>query len=232
MSRTRGGSLVMSAGSARLSPLGAPPARSLLRSPKGLATALTVLLGLCGATRLLSAAAGVNRYRTLDSYGLATGLGHPGTLVTISASLVMMAMVPTAVVFIVWFHRVRVNAGVYARGAIRGGAGWAIGVWFIPVVGWTVLPCLIAMKVWSVSASRLPGKAALTSPAPVFTWAGTFGAALLASGGANWFAGRAASDDAVGDAILLAAGSDLVYAVAAVSAVFFVRRLSALQSAG
>ncbi|WP_327256296.1 DUF4328 domain-containing protein [Streptomyces sp. NBC_01244] len=218
-------------GSARLSPLGAPPARSLLRSPKGLATALTVLLGLCGLTRLLAAAAGVNRYRTLDSFGPSTGLGHPGTLLTISMSLVMMAMLPTAVVFIVWFHRVRVNAGVYARGAFGGGAGWAIGVWFIPVVGWTVLPCLMAMKVWSTSASRLPGKAALTSPAPVFVWAGTFGAAMLASGGAGWFAGEATGDDAAGDAILLAAGSDLVYAVAAVSAVLFVRRLSALQSA-
>lgn len=219
----------MSAGTARLSPLGAPPARSLLRSPKGLATALTVLLGLCAGTRLLAAAAGVYRYRTLDSFGLSTGLGHPGTVLAISMSLVMMAMLPTAVVFIVWFHRVRVNAGVYARGAIRGGAGWAIGVWFIPLVGWTVLPCLIAVQVWQASASRLPGKAALTSPAPVFAWAGAFGAAMLASGGANWFAGGAAAQ---GAATLYGAASDLVYAVAAVFAILFVRRLSALQSAG
>lgn len=218
-------------GSARLSPLGAPPARSLLRSPKGLATALTVLLGLCALTRLLAVAAGVNRYGALDEYAEPGGLGHSGTLLTISMSLVLMAMIPTAVVFIVWFHRVRVNAGVYARGAFSGGAGWAIGVWFIPVVGWTVLPCLIAMKVWSTSASRLPGKGALTSPAPVFAWAGAFGAAILASGVANASAARALSYDAVGDAILLAAASDLVYAVAAVFAILFVRRLSALQSA-
>ncbi|MFF3209661.1 DUF4328 domain-containing protein [Streptomyces sp. NPDC002886] len=80
---------------------------------------------------------------------------------------VKLAMILTAVVCIVWFHRVRVNAGAYAQGAIRGGAGWAIGVWFIPVVGCTVLRCLIALKVWSASASRLSGKATLTSLAPV-----------------------------------------------------------------
>ncbi|MCX5403260.1 DUF4328 domain-containing protein [Streptomyces sp. NBC_00335] len=218
-------------GSARLSPLGAPPARSLLRSPKGLATALTVLLGLCALTRLLAVAAGVNRYFRLDEHTEPVGLGHSGTLLTISVSLFMTAMIPAAVVFIVWFHRVRVNAGVYARGAIRGGAGWAIGVWFIPVVGWTVLPCLIAMKVWAASASRLPGKAALTSPAPVFVWAGTFGAAMVASVAANRSAATALSDDAVRDAVLFGAASDLIYAVAAVAAILFVRRLSALQSA-
>ncbi|MFI5760961.1 DUF4328 domain-containing protein [Streptomyces sp. NPDC051563] len=222
----------MSAGTARLSPLGAPPPRSLLRSPKGLATALTVLLGLCAATRLLAAAAEVNRYRMRDSLTLSTGFGHPGTLLSISMSLVMMAMLPTAVVFIVWFHRVRVNAGVYARGALRGGPGWAVGVWFVPVVGWTVLPCLIALKVWAASAARLPGKAARTSPAPVFAWAGAFAAAMLASGGASWFAGAAATQDAVDTALLVYAASDLVYVVAAVFAVLFVRRLSALQSAG
>lgn len=222
----------MSVGSAGLSPPGAPPARSLLGSPKGLATALTVLLGLCALTRLLAVAAGVNRYFALDDFTEPVGLGHSGTLISMAMSLVLMAMIPTAVVFIVWFRRVRVNAGVYARGAFRGGAGWAVGVWFIPVVGWTVLPCLIAMKVWAASASRLPGKAALTSPAPVFAWAGTFAAAMLASGGASWSAGRALSDDAMRDAVLLGVASDLIYAVAAVAAVLFVRRLSALQSAG
>ncbi|WP_371618974.1 DUF4328 domain-containing protein [Streptomyces sp. NBC_00454] len=221
----------MSAGTARLSPLGAPPARSLLRSPKGLATALTVLLGLCAATRLLAVAAGVNRYRALDGFEEAVGLGHSGNLLMIATSLVLLAMIPTAVVFIVWFHRVRVNAGVYAQGTFRGGAGWAIGVWFIPVLGWTVLPCLIAVKVWAASASRLPGKAALTSFGPVYAWAGALGAAMLASGGAGVFARGAATRDAVREAALLAAASDLVYAVAAGLAILFVRRLSAMQSA-
>ncbi|MET9851571.1 DUF4328 domain-containing protein [Streptomyces sp. NPDC006450] len=222
----------MSAGTAGLSPLGAPPARTLLRSPTALATALTVLFGLCVLTRLLAVAAGVNRYAAIDDFAEPVGPGSSGTLLSMAMSLVMTAMLPTAVVFIVWFHRVRVNAGVYARGAFRTGAGWAIGIWFVPVVGWTVLPCLIAAKVWATSAARLPGRAALTSPAPVFAWAGTFGAAMLASGGASWFAGRATSDDSLRDAVLLGVAADLLYAVAAVAAGLFVRRLSAMQSAG
>ncbi|MCP3753710.1 DUF4328 domain-containing protein [Streptomyces sp. TBY4] len=221
----------MSAGTAKLPPLGMPPARSSLRSPKGLGTALTVLLGLCAVTRLLAAAAGVNRYAWLDVYTEPVGPGHSGTLLSMAVSLDLLVMIPTAVVFIVWFHRVRVNAAVYAPGAFRSGAGWAIGVWFIPVVGWTVLPGLIAAKVWAASASRLPGRAATASPAPVFAWIGAFGAAMLASGGAGWFARRATSDEEVGNAVLLGAASDLLYAGAAVLAVLFVRRLSALQSA-
>lgn len=222
----------MSTATARPSPPGAPQARSPLRSLRGLATALTVLLGLCAATRLLAAAAGVYRYRALDSFAEVMGLGHSRTLLSMAMSLVLLATIPTAVVFIVWFHRVRVNAGVYAPGSFRGGAGWAIGVWFIPVLGWTVLPCLIAAKVWKASASRLPGRAAAASPAPVFAWAGGLGAAMLASGAASWFADGGTSQGALREAALLGAGSDLVYAAAAGLAVLFVRRLSALQSAG
>ncbi|MFD9302829.1 DUF4328 domain-containing protein [Streptomyces sp. NPDC060048] len=220
----------MSFATAKQPLLGAPPARSLLRSPKGLATALTVLLGLCAATRLLAVAAGLNRYRALDSFAEFMGLGRSMTWVTMATSLVMLAMLPTAVVFIIWFHRVRVNAGVYAQGKFRGGAGWAIGVWFIPALGWTVLPCMIAQKVWATTASRLPGKAALASPAPVFAWAGAFAAAMLVSLGAGRFAAGATTQSAVREAVLLAAASDLLYAVAAGLAVLFVRRLSAMQS--
>ncbi|WP_405486790.1 DUF4328 domain-containing protein [Streptomyces sp. NBC_00096] len=221
----------MSAGTAGPSAPGAPRVRSALRPPKGLAAALTVLLGLCAATRLLAAAAGVYRYRALDSFAEVMGLGHSAALLSMAISLVMLAMVPTAVVFIVWFHRVRVNAGMCAPGRFRVGAGWAIGVWFVPVLGWTVLPCLTALKVWAISASRLPGEAAPASPAPVFAWAGAFGAAMLASGGAGLLAADATTGAAMRENALLSAGSDLLYAVAAVLALLFVRRLSAMQSA-
>ncbi|MCY0928654.1 DUF4328 domain-containing protein [Streptomyces sp. H27-H1] len=193
--------------------------------------ALTVLLGLCAATRLLAVAAGVNRYLALDSFTEFMRAGGSSQLVYMSMSLVLMVMVPTAVVFIVWFHRVRVNADVYAAGTFRGGPGWAIGMWFVPVVGWTVLPCLTALKVWAAGASRLSGTAALTSAVPVVAWSGTFGAAMLASAGAGRLEGAAVGQAELRDAVLAAAASDLLFAVAAVLAVVFVRRLSAMQSA-
>lgn len=45
----------------------------------------------------------------------------------------MLALLATATVFIVWFHRVRTNAGVFAPDLQSRGAGWAIGGWFIPI---------------------------------------------------------------------------------------------------
>ncbi|MFE9633600.1 DUF4328 domain-containing protein [Streptomyces sp. NPDC006463] len=224
----------MSFATGSLPPLGAPPLRPLVRSPKGLATALTVLLGLCAATRLLAVAAGFDRYLALDALGTSpvVGAGPGWGLYSASTSLVMLAMLPTAVVFIIWFHRVRVNAGVWAPGMFRSGAGWAIGVWFIPVVGWTVLPYLIAMKVWAASASRLPGSAASpVSAAPVTAWAGALVAAMAVSLAGNRLAVGATTADAMGASALVGMGADLLYAVAAGLAVVFVRRLSAMQSA-
>ncbi|WP_328928877.1 DUF4328 domain-containing protein [Streptomyces sp. NBC_00190] len=223
----------MSFATGSLPPLGAPPLRPLVRSPKGLATALTVLLGLCAATRLLAVAAGLNRYLELDALGAGPLLGAgPGWgPYSGSVSLVLLAMAPTAVVFIVWFHRVRVNAAVWAPGTFRRGAGWAIGVWFIPAVGWTVLPFLIAMKVWVASASRLPGSAASpVSALPVTAWAGGIGAAMVVSLSGNRLAAAATTADGMAGATLVAMAADLLFAVAAGLAVVFVRRLSAMQS--
>ncbi|MGW7437043.1 DUF4328 domain-containing protein [Streptomyces sp. NPDC054849] len=229
----------MSFGTSSLPPLGAPPVRRAFRSPKGLATALTVLLGLCATTRLLSLGAGVNRYLVMDT-AVEGGVADPDPswrLYSMALSLALLAMAATAVVFVVWFHRVRVNAGAFApgmfgRGMFGRSTGWAIGVWFIPLVGWTVLPYMIAVNVWAASASRLPGAAsAPVSAAPVTAWVGSFGAAMLVSLASNQVADSATTGAALRDAVLVGAASDLLYAVAAGLAVLFVRRLSAMQSA-
>ncbi|MGW0753574.1 DUF4328 domain-containing protein [Streptomyces sp. NPDC002587] len=208
--------------------------RPLVRSPKGLATALTVLLGLCAATRLLAVAAGLNRYLAVDALpkGPVAGAGPSWPLYSMATSLVLLAMAPTAAVFVVWFHRVRANAGVYAPGMFSRGAGWAIGVWFIPLVGWTLLAHMIAVNVWAASASRRPGSAASpVSAVPVAAWSGTFGAALLVSLAVGRFAAGATTRDGLRDAVLVAMASDLLFAVAAGLAVVFVRSLSAMQRA-
>ncbi|WP_329376825.1 DUF4328 domain-containing protein [Streptomyces sp. NBC_01351] len=223
----------MSFGTAKLPPLGAPPVRSLLRSPKGLATALTVLLGLCAATRVGAVAAGYNRYLALDALGTSplVDAGPGWALYSGSTGLILLAMLPTAVVFVIWFHRVRVNAGVSAPGMFRSGAGWAIGVWFIPVIGWTVLPFLLALKMWAASASRLPGSAGSpVSAAPVTAWAGALGVAMVVSVSANRLGATATTADGMGTSALVGMAADLMFAVAAGLAVVFVRRLSAMQS--
>ncbi|MEV7559661.1 DUF4328 domain-containing protein [Streptomyces sp. NPDC089795] len=213
----------MSFGTRSLPPLGPPPVRSLLQSPKGLATALTVLLGVCAATRLLMVAAGVNRYAALDGV---TDPDPSWALYSAVMGMAMLSMVPTAVVFIIWFHRVRVNAGVFAPELFRRGAGWAIGVWFIPLVGPTVLAYGIAARVWAAGAAKpaAGGPApAPASPAPVVAWCVAFGAAMVTSLAVGRVADARAS-------VLVAMASDLLYAVAAVLAVVWVRGLSAMQS--
>ncbi|WP_328619739.1 DUF4328 domain-containing protein [Streptomyces sp. NBC_00354] len=218
----------MSFGTRSLPPLGAPPVRSLLRSPKGLATALTVLLGVCAATRTLMLAAGLNRYEAL---GGAVDPEPSWRLFSMAMGLALLVMVPTAVVFIVWFHRVRVNAGVFAPEVFRRGAGWAIGIWFIPFVGWTVLAHGIATRMWTASAPKPPrGVGASVSPVPVTAWSGAFGAAMLLSLASNRIGDKALTEAGLRDAVLVGMASDLVYAVAAGLAVVFVRRLSAMQS--
>ncbi|MYT25679.1 DUF4328 domain-containing protein, partial [Streptomyces sp. SID7760] len=141
----------MSFGTRSLPPLGAPPNRSLLRSPRGLATALTVLLAVCALTRLLLLAADAGWYLALDA---ARDAQPAWRLSTMATSLTLLATLPTAAVFIVWFHRVRVNAGVHAPELFRRGPGWAVAVWFIPFVGWTFLAHGIATGVWTASAPK------------------------------------------------------------------------------
>ncbi|MEU4497552.1 DUF4328 domain-containing protein [Streptomyces sp. NPDC023998] len=61
-----------------------------------------------------------------------------------------VAQFATAVVFIIWFHRVRANADVFAPDLQRRGRGWAIGGWFVPI-GNFYLPRAIAADIWAAS---------------------------------------------------------------------------------
>ncbi|MFE5768014.1 DUF4328 domain-containing protein [Streptomyces sp. NPDC056485] len=217
----------MSFGTRSLPPLGAPPDRSLLRSPRGLATALTVLLALCALTRLLLLAADAGWYLALDG----TRDTDPAwRLSTMATSGSLLAMLPTAVVFIVWFHRVRVNAGVHAPELFRRGPGWAVAIWFIPFVGWTLLAHGVATSVWAASAPKPARGGAPVSMAPVTAWSATFGAAMLASLVSARMGGAAGTQAGLRDAALVAMVSDLLFVVAAGCAVVLVRKVSALQA--
>lgn len=217
----------MSFGTRSLPPLGAPPSRSLLRSPRGLATALTVLLALCALTRLLLLAADAGWYLALDG---TRDTDQARRLYTMATSGSLLATLATAVVFIVWFHRVRVNAGVYAPELFRRGPGWAVAVWFIPFVGWTFLAHGVATSIWAASAPKPARGGAPVSTAPVTAWSATFGAAMLASLVSARMDGAAGTQAGLRDAALVAMVSDLLFVVAAGCAVVLVRKVSALQA--
>ena len=76
-----------------------------------------------------------------------TGTSGPRQAVTVLNLLLFIAI---AVVFLVWFYRVRKNAGLW--GPQSRSQGWAIGAWFTPVVAaW--FPVQIMRDAWRTSGA-------------------------------------------------------------------------------
>lgn len=139
----------------------------------------------------------------------------------------------TGIVFVVWFHRTRTNAEAFAPGADRLRPGWAIGGWFVPLANFW-LPYRIAVATWGSSTPLAAdgGRAAGRLPLmPVNLWWGSFVLSKVVA----WYGGRsyggAESLEEVRDAATTVLVGDVVDIVAAVLAVLYVRRLTALQHA-
>ncbi|MDJ0381233.1 DUF4328 domain-containing protein [Streptomyces sp. G-G2] len=191
----------------------APPrAYPVLRSPSGLATALTILLAVAGAVDLFAAllgfapGAGESLVPSSDD-GPLTGY----SLLALSAGIgQLVCLLGTGSVFIVWFHRARVNGEAFRPDLFAKRPGWAIGCWFVPVLNF-FLPLRIAKEIWEASTQYGPdGSARSVSPAPVLLWWATFI-------GANFLTR------------LTEPGGNLLSAVSAVLAIVFVRKLTAMQ---
>ncbi|MEU6883456.1 DUF4328 domain-containing protein [Streptomyces sp. NPDC046712] len=145
-------------------------------------------------------------------------------------SIAFTLYVATGIVFIVWFHRLRRNAGVWAGDLQSRGPGWAIGGWFIPI-GNLWIPRGIAVDIWR--ASRLApyaadGKSELTL---LNSWWGFWVAGTVV----DRIAARLYSNAYTADAYVTAASWSFVgYALdiaAAVLAIRFVPRLTSMQHA-
>jgi hypothetical protein len=97
------------------SPL-APLAPAQLQPVRGIGIAAAIMLGVDAVAEIA-----LLPLRVMGS--------SAQTALAIVAGLLVVATFP---VFIVWFSRVRQNAGVW--GAQRRSQGWAVGAWFTPVV--------------------------------------------------------------------------------------------------
>ncbi len=217
---------------------------SVLRSPVGLSKAVVVLLAAVAAVDCAMIYGHYSLYRLM---GERERKGAPASgsdvaddpLTSAVAVLGACLFLATAVVFIVWFHRVRVNAGVFAPEHFGSGPGWAIGAWFIPVAN-AVIPCRIAHQSWHASRrdpDRRAGKG--ERPTVVKVW----WLLWLAASVTDYLAWSAYDDavtrkflDGVDPASVRAACVALMVAavldmVAALFAALFVRRLTAMQDA-
>ncbi|WRZ01450.1 DUF4328 domain-containing protein [Streptomyces sp. NBC_00481] len=140
----------------------APPPHGApwLRSPVGYGRAVAVLLGVVIAVDLLSIGADI---ALLDVSGrmadgesraaVARDADSADLLVDLAGGLQMLSFFATIAVFLVWFHRVRVNAEVFDPSGHGLRRGWAIGGWFVPpVLLW--FPRRIAIDCWDASSPR------------------------------------------------------------------------------
>lgn len=206
-----------------------------LASPARLATAATVLLVLCIAADVFSLVAAGRYRRVLDglilerwatSTSLVTDVAAVERAYNLSGSIQVTALLATAVVFIVWFRRTRINAEVFDPAGHRRGRGWAIGAWFTPVVNlW--FPRQIAGDIWE--ASSPPGRRA--SLALVNAWWGLWIAALAIGRAGSTQVRQAEELDEIRTAVQTLFVSDLLDVAAALLAIVFVRRLTAMQTA-
>ncbi|EDX20893.1 conserved hypothetical protein [Streptomyces sp. Mg1] len=217
----------------------APPPRAsdVLRSPQGLATALTVLLSAGAAVDLFSSGVGLYTRKLMTDYAADPASVESGSLdlsdfLTIRIGFAQgLFSLAIAVVFIIWFYRVRCNGQVFRPDCFSRSAGWAIGGWFIPI-GNLFIPYRTARETWEASTPYDPdGTHRRVSAAPVIAWWLVFTASelLYRFGSAQYV--RAETPEEIRDTCAFNAAVDLTAVVAAVLAVVFVRKLTALQRA-
>ncbi|MBT1189771.1 DUF4328 domain-containing protein [Streptomyces sp. CJ_13] len=214
-----------------------PHAADVLRSPQGLATALTALLSAGAAVDLFSSGVGLYTRKLMTDYAVDPAAVESGSL-DLSDSLTTrtgfaqgLFALATAVVFIIWFHRVRCNGQVFRPDCFSRSAGWAIGGWFVPI-GNLFIPYRTARETWEASTPYDPdGTHRRVSVAPVIAWWLVFIASEFLYRFASAQYVRAETPEEIRDASALNAAVDLTAVVAAVLAVVFVRKLTALQRA-
>ncbi|KOG53474.1 hypothetical protein ADK76_27730 [Streptomyces griseoflavus] len=211
-----------------------PTGGPALRPAKGLATAVTVLLYAVIATDLIALGADLNTRSLLGNLATATAqeAKRADALYELAGVLQGGILIATAVVFIIWFHRSRVNAEHYTRDVCTLGRGWAIGSWFVPI-GNLWLPYRVAKETWQASAQSAPdGSWRTVSMAPVRAWWTLWVVSLAVSRIGAVLYHKHTKDhllDGLRQALSVIALSELLDIAAAVLAILFVRKLTRMQ---
>lgn len=215
-----------------------------LRSPVGLGRAAAVLLGVVIATDVYSLWAGTVMQDVLGKlvggeYGadIEREAENADALYANTGIAQTAALLATCVVFLVWFHRVRVNAEVFEPHIHRKKRGWTVWGWFVPVVNFW-FPRRIAVDIWDASAARaVPPHGVMPSdPAAergshrlVNVWWTLWVANLFAGRWATQSYMKAEEADEIKAAVTSMMFTDALDIAAAVCAIVFVLRLTRMQ---
>ncbi|MFZ3468552.1 DUF4328 domain-containing protein [Streptomyces sp. 4.24] len=212
-----------------------PQPVKVLRSPRGLATATIVLLAVSGLYALLLTGTGlyvasVLRDGTYPDAGAEDSLTLPDGLMAVVAAVSLPLLLATAVLFIIWFHRVHGNAEILGPDRVTRSSGWAIGGWFIPV-GNLFIPYRMAKGIWGASLQLGPdGGYRHVSTAPVTSWWLLWVATLISDRVYSRLYTNANDPDGLAAAADAAAVNGVLSLAAAVLAILFVHKLTALQT--
>ncbi|MEU1464805.1 DUF4328 domain-containing protein [Streptomyces sp. NPDC005727] len=202
-----------------------------LRSPLGLGRAAVILLGLVIAADLFDIWAGVLEIRVageiLDGINDDAALRRgelADALHDWSRAAQTLTLFATAVVFLRWFHRVRVNAEVFDPARHSKARGWAVWGWFCPVVNlW--FPRRVALDIWDAGArwADRPGHGLVNS------WWTLWIVSLLADRATEWRYDTARGAVGWRETLRLMLVADALDIAAAVLAVLVVLRLTRMQ---
>lgn len=144
-------------------PMGMPTGGVDLR--RGISTTLVTLFGLALPALIFLLVARSGQYGVIgDMLDAVEGksvsiteddLNDADDLFTAAQVIYSLLTVAIAVVWAIWFRRLRLNAEVFAPGQHRFSSGWAAGSWFTPVVNlW--FPKQIANDIWRASSPQGP----------------------------------------------------------------------------
>jgi serine/threonine protein kinase len=210
---------------------GAGSPRPYARSTRGLATGLSVLLGLYTLPLLFRAVVlGVSFSRL----GAEDNTSRPNVIedfeslriATVAADVLdLLVGMAVVIVWSFWFQRTRNNAEAFAPGRVRHALGMAAGSWFIPVVN-LYMPKQIGNDIWTASTGVPRGAKRWL----LHTWWWFWLLYLLTfvnDSTAAWYE----NDFAIGatDSIVNSQLTNLIGIVTAVLAILFVTRLTSFQ---
>ncbi|MER5194912.1 DUF4328 domain-containing protein [Streptomyces sp. NPDC002755] len=205
----------------------------MLRSPVMLARAAAALLGLVIAADLFALWADFVMFDvTADiaagSLGEADRARHADRLFDLAGHAQTVALLACVIVFLCWFHRVRVNAEVFRPDGHSKSRGWAVGAWFTPIVNlW--YPRRIALDIWDASSPGTPwGR-----PRPhglLNAWWAMWIVSLLADRAGFRSYRKAGTAAEIHDATFQVIFADMADIAAAALAIAFVLRLTGMQN--
>lgn len=212
-------------------PVAAPHGAAWLKSPVGLGRATAALLGLVAAVDVFAIWADRALYRVASDLterpggeGIRERADHADSLNAVAGYVQSAALLATAVVYLVWFHRARVNAEVFDPFGHSTRRTWAVWGWFVPVLNlWR--PRRVMLDIWDASTAH----GARVSHGLVNVWWTLWIVSLLADRVAT--VQNRGADTAWGlrDAAGQAMFSDAADLAAAVLAILVVLRLTRMQ---